>query len=112
MKISGINNNINFSGIKLANSNMQHADYVKQLLSRQGIYVKEHQPFVTKNNFESKKNILDFLRNKYAYNDYECGIAKFKNPDETWVVSNKFFEQTIKRMLDCFYVDSEINLGI
>ena len=111
MKVSGTNN-INFSGIKLANSNLQHVKYVKQLLKNQGVRVIEHKPFLVENKFSSKRNVASYMRENDSFNDYECGIAYFKNPNETWIISNKFFEQTIKRMLDCFYVDSEINLGI
>ena len=111
MKISRVNNT-NFSGVKLANHNYEHAKYVNKVLTSNGVAVNGYKTFLTSNDFKSKRNIADYVREMNNFCDNECGIIFFPQSEESWVIGNKFFEQRIKKILDCYFIDSEINLGI
>lgn len=101
-----------FSGVKLINPTYEHAKYVKNVLNANGVYVAGHKTYRIENNFLSKRNIANYVRYRNNFCNDECGIIFFPWAQESWVISNKGFEQKIKKILDHCYIDSEINLGI
>ena len=111
MKISKINST-NFKGIRLINPSFEHSKYIANLLKAENIYVSGHKTYYMVSDFNSKKNIINFIRTKNNFSNNECGIVFFPLSMESWIVSNKSFEQKIKKILDDFYINSEINLGI
>ncbi|MBR6126341.1 hypothetical protein IKQ21_01510 [bacterium] len=111
MKVSQISGT-NFEGVKLVNPSLEHAKYVKKVLKSNGIQVTGRSTFLTRDDFASKQNIANYVRSINEFCDYECGMVFFPQVQESWIISNRFFEQKIKKILDCHYIDSEINIGI
>ena len=111
MKVSQVSGT-NFEGVRLLNPAKEHVDYVKKLLKANGVYVAEHGTYRTADTFESKSNIANFMRSQNNFLDNECGIMFLPFSRENWIIGNKSFEQTIKKILNSHFIDSEINLGI
>ena len=111
MNINSINQT-NFNGVKLLDSSYNHAKYVKNILNKNNVYVYGHKTFYANNDFMSKKRVIDYVRYMNNFSEYESGFIFLPWSGESWIVSNKVFEQKIKNILDKYKIKSEINIGI
>ena len=111
MKISKINSDISFSGIRLSSSNIASTRRIVRYLRINGYEcVGEKTYYLYKNNFLGKYEKTNYIRNKCSFDDNEFGVVIFPWSNETYFISEPRNEQSLLEWVNEMDPEAKINL--
>ena len=113
MKVESINQSQNFRGIKLSKSQFRASRGIVQAVQCMGARCPGYKVyFGNYKDIAKQASICNYIREKYHFDQNEFGVVYFPVTNDTYMISNKMYEQKLLDYVKLIDKKAFINLFV